>query len=142
MSKLLDSDYMQKANDANASGHASVYRDKNNPNDPRNIEWHLGGKWITRKNDIPSFGGTSCFHYALARNGCGNPVHYRHKVVYFKTWGTTSPESISLVDMMKHTKGKEYDSYGWLETEFFYVVNEKGTKSWEFLKCCNIGTNY
>ena len=38
----------KNANDANASGLSTVFRNKNDPNDTRNIDWHLGGKWIAR----------------------------------------------------------------------------------------------
>ena len=114
MSNLLDDDYMQDANDAIASGHASVYRNKHDPNDARNVEWNLGGKWIER---IPAY------RYGMARNGCGNPIHFKGKVVYCKMYGTTSPCSISLEDM---------------ELEHFYVVDERARMSvngCRFCKC-------
>lgn len=130
MSKLLDSDYMQDANDAKASGHSTVYRDRNDPNDPRNIEWNLGGKWIQR-----------ILHYDMARNGCGNPIHYKGKVVYCKVRGTTTPTSISLEDMEKHVEeGSQFDE-GWMELEHFYVVDEGAMETRAFLSLCQIGLN-
>ena len=131
MSKLLDSDYMQDANDAKASGHSTVYRDKKDPNDPRNIEWNLGGKWIQR---IPTL------HYDMARNGCGNPIHYKGKVVYCKVRGTTTPTSISLEEMEKHVEGSEYEE-GWMELEHFHVVDEGARQTRPFLSLCQIGLN-
>ena len=131
MSYLLDDDYMQDANDAIASGNASVYRDKHNPNDARNVEWNLGGKWIER---IPAY------RYDVARNGCGNPIHFKGKNVYYKMHGTMSPSSISLEDMAKKMVGKKYVN-GWMELEHFYVVDERARETKPFLSLCQIGLN-
>jgi hypothetical protein len=136
MSKLLDSDYMQDANDAKASGHSTVHRDKNNPNDPRNIEWNLGGKWIQRQTP-------SILHYDMARNGCGNPIHYKGKVVYCKVRGTTTPTSISLEEMEKQRSESDENKFdeGWMELEHFYVVDEGAMETQPFLSLCQIGLN-
>ena len=140
MSKLLDSEFMQDAKDAKASGHSTVYRDKNDPNDPRNIDWKLDGKWIKRRPppiDIPNI---SSLHYDMARNGCGNPIHYKGKVVYCKVRGTTTPTSISLEEMEKHVEGSEYEE-GWMELEHFHVVDEGARQTRPFLSLCQIGLN-
>lgn len=139
-SNLLNSEYMQDANDANASGHATVHRDKDDPNDARNIDWQLGGKWIRRR---PSLNTPPTLHYDLARNGCSDPIRYKGKVVYYKVRGTTTPNSIPLEDMEKmiHAEGNGYKQ-GWMELEHFYVVDESATQTRPFLSMCQTGLNY
>ena len=59
----------------------------------------------------------------------------QQKKVYFPS------SSINQHDMNNYIKNKNYNTDGWLETDDFYVFNEKGMKTSLFLKLCQIGLN-
>jgi hypothetical protein len=79
------------------------------------------------------------YSYIFAKNGCGNAVRLNNKKVYFSYSGVNG---ISEDEMKVYTHKKKFDANGWLQTNDFYVVNEKGMRSSTFLKLCQIGNNY
>ena len=78
------------------------------------------------------------FNYILAKNGCSQPILFNKKKVYFPS---SLSSGINQHDMNNYIKNKNYNTDGWLETDDFYVFNEKGMKTSLFLKLCQIGLN-